>query len=119
MNEKLYELESKLLQKEIRHSTGTLEELLADDFVEYGRSGRVYDKKQMVKWLPKSRHFQVDIENFEVINLAVDVALVTYRSVRQADEPVHSLRSSIWKQIEGRWQMVFHQGTPSDAKGEF
>ena len=27
----------------------------------------------------------------------------------------HVLRSSIWKLIDGRWQMVFHQGTLSQA----
>jgi hypothetical protein len=27
------------------------------------------------------------------------------------------LRSSIWQWIEGRWQMLFHQGTPSATRG--
>jgi predicted lysophospholipase L1 biosynthesis ABC-type transport system permease subunit len=40
--------------------------------------------------------------------------LVTYRLVvRRSDVEgeAHSLRSSIWKAINGRWQMIFHQGT--------
>jgi hypothetical protein len=39
---------------------------------------------------------------------------VTYRAVRR-DESDHSevasLRSSLWVIRDGRWQMLFHQGT--------
>jgi hypothetical protein len=45
---------------------------------------------------------------------------VTYRVIRQgtADEPpIYSLRSSIWKLIDDRWQMVFHQGTLTQERG--
>jgi xylulose-5-phosphate/fructose-6-phosphate phosphoketolase len=42
----------------------------------------------------------------------MDVALVTYRSVSPDGSKFHSLRSSIWKIIDGRWRMAFHQGTP-------
>jgi len=38
--------------------------------------------------------------------------LVTYRTIRQG-RPGSRLRSSIWKWIDGRRQMVFRQGTPS------
>jgi xylulose-5-phosphate/fructose-6-phosphate phosphoketolase len=43
----------------------------------------------------------------------MDVALVTYRSVSLYPDgsKFHSLRSSIWKIIDGRWRMAFHQGT--------
>jgi hypothetical protein len=50
--------------------------------------------------------------------LAPGVVLATYRlawSEGGYEAPKQSLRSSIWKLIEGRWQMVFHQGTPSPA----
>jgi hypothetical protein len=51
---------------------------------------------------------------FKTLVLAPGVVLVTYRAVRYrggAASPESSLRSSIWKQIDGRWQMRFHQGT--------
>lgn len=118
VKEQLYELENKLLQMEIRNSAEALKQLLANDFVEYGRSGRIYDKNQIVEGLPNDQHMLIEIKAFQVKKLAEDVALVTYQSVRKVDKPVHSLRSSIWKQISGRWQMIFHQGTPMDAKGE-
>nr|WP_242947776.1 hypothetical protein [Desulfosporosinus lacus] len=46
--------------------------------------------------------------------LAPDVVLATYRAVKSnesREEMRNSLRSSIWKFLDGRWQMVFHQGT--------
>nr|WP_242876402.1 DUF4440 domain-containing protein [Desulfosporosinus hippei] len=54
------------------------------------------------------------IEDFQVKVLATDVVLATYRAVKtneSREEMRNSLRSSIWKFIDGRWQMVFHQGT--------
>jgi hypothetical protein len=30
-----------------------------------------------------------------------------------SEQPTYSLRSSVWKLIDGRWQMVFNQGTLS------
>ena len=50
--------------------------------------------------------------------LAPGVVLATYRLARSdsADGvPEYFLRSSIWKLIGKRWQMVFHQGTTSRA----
>jgi hypothetical protein len=45
--------------------------------------------------------------------LAPGLALVTYRAIRAAPGAlaVQSLRSSIWACRDGRWQMLFHQGT--------
>jgi hypothetical protein len=39
---------------------------------------------------------------------------VAYRTVSRISttgEQRRTLRSSIWKRIDGRWQMIFHQGT--------
>jgi hypothetical protein len=93
-------------------------ELLAADFVEFGRSGAVYGRQQIVEALREERPAVRTMSDFSVRWLADDVALVTYRSARRDSdraEPVHSLRSSIWRTIDGRWQMVFHQGTPTSA----
>jgi hypothetical protein len=43
------------------------------------------------------------------ITLGPDVVLLTYR----LDGPgVPSLRSSVWVRADGRWVLLFHQGTP-------
>lgn len=114
--EQFYQLEQRLLQPEVRKSTDDLAMLLADDFVEFGISGRVFHKQQVVEELPHAPSVQMTLQDFHVKGLATDVVLTTFRVVKNnkaGAEKIHSLRSSIWKFIDGRWQMVFHQGTPT------
>lgn len=105
----IYELELSLLKPETRRSPAQLNQLIADDFVEFGSSGNIYHKKDCIDHLPLESTSDKDfkVENFEVIELAADVILATYKIT----SPCVSLRSSIWKRIDGQWQMIFHQGT--------
>ena len=114
LNEQIYQLEDRLLQPEVRRSKEDIAELLADDFVEFGSSGRIFNKPQVVNGLPHSPSVPMIIEDFQVKVLSSDVVLAIYRVVKKKEssqEMPISLRSSIWKFIDGRWQMVFHQGT--------
>lgn len=110
----LRELEERLLHPEVRASADALTLLLAEDFVEFGSSGAVYDKSQILRLIPRWPAAQVTITDFAVTELATDVALVTYRAHRHGDTRMVSLRSSLWKRVDGRWQILFHQGTPAD-----
>lgn len=94
--------------------------LLADDFIEFGRSGGVYTKEDVVRSLaaePIDDQEALSAGDFTLRPLAAGVLLLTYRSFRLTNGTEHryTLRSSIWKFIDGRWQMAFHQGTPSDV----
>ena len=117
----LRRLEEQLLQPETRSSADQLGKLLADEFIEFGSSGRVFDKAKIIEslqqeqHLPHARSVQRSIADFSARRLAPEIVLVTYRIVVRAasHEERHTLRSSIWKSIDGRWQMVFHQGTLS------
>src|SRR5213078_2139597 len=94
--EQLLELETKLLDPTLRRKPEMLAHLLADDFVEFGSSGRVYDKKQVLYQLSRQLPAQLTIEEFRVVELAPDAALVTYRAEsgdRKGEK--YSLRSSI------------------------
>ncbi len=53
---------------------------------------------------------EMTLSNFEIYPISDDTVLATYR-VRDETRMQNTLRSSIWKLIEGRWQMFFHQGT--------
>lgn len=96
------------------HKSETPAQLLADSFVEFGSSGRVYTKAQIIAALQAESTVKISVSQFNVRLLAPHIALVTYRAQRHTEPPVCSLRSSIWQQIEGKWQMVFHQGTLSE-----
>jgi hypothetical protein len=115
----LRQLEEHLLRPEVRGSAEQVGRLLADDFVEFGSSGYAYDKQQIIEALQQEKPdpaLRISLTEFAARRLAPGIFLVTYRTTWDAgaDEPGRSrLRSSIWKLIDGRWQMVFHQGTPS------
>jgi hypothetical protein len=107
-------LEERLLQPEVRRSAKEVAALLADNFIEVGSSGRVFNKQQMIEGLQQEPPIQRSLLEFKVSALAPDVILATYQAVRHSgsnEAPTYSRRSSIWKWMEGRWQMVFHQGT--------
>jgi len=113
----LRELEERLLQPNVRKSAKDVMHLLADDFIEFGSSGRVFDKQQIINSLqnePIEPLTQRSITEFKTSVLATGVVLVTYRIVKNisGEQPVHSLRSSIWKLNNDQWKMIFHQGTP-------
>lgn len=111
-------LEQKLHRPEVRRSPDTVRALLADEFIEFGSSGTIYDKASIVEALaaepPAAAALVPDVHDFAARSLSPDVVLVTYRSSRPRPDGAATratLRSSIWKLIDGRWQMLFHQGT--------
>lgn len=114
----LLELETRLLQPEVRSSEQTLLQLLAEDFVEFGASGIVWTRTAIIQVLAQEPHTQRSLSDFKLTPLSADTALVTYRSHRHATSgapAAHALRSSIWKLNQGNWQLLFHQGTPTAA----
>lgn len=119
-NTTLYEdisrLEARLLEPEVRSSPEELALLLAEDFFEIGSSGRTFDKKQIIATLQGGSEVDFSIQDFQVKQLSSDIALATYRIVVrsfQNAEAKTSLRSSIWVHRQDRWQLTFHQGTPT------
>jgi hypothetical protein len=108
--------ELRRLEALLGSGSGTPEELsrlLAEDCVEFGSSGRSYNKRQILAALKQQDGAAVELAEFQVRIISLDVALVTYLALRRTGTtPVCSLRSSVWKNNDGRWQLVFHQGTP-------
>jgi glyoxylase I family protein len=112
------ELEERLFQPEVRHNRQEVERLLADRFVEIGSSGTVSTRHDIINWMQTEPAMQRTLSDFRTVRLAPTLVLVTYRSTRQdasGHDMRHSLRSSIWKQTDGEWQMLFHQGTPTEV----
>lgn len=111
----LRQLEESLLDPAVRRNRARLLEMLTEDFVEFGSSGRMWTRKSIIELLAKETAFVPPaIEDFQCALLASDFALVTYRTVRtdeKTGERLASLRSSIWIRSSGEWKMRFHQGT--------
>jgi hypothetical protein len=102
-------LEESLHRKEIRNSRARVSELIADDFVEFGKSGAVYHKEEILNALEDEQiDLEIEVSEFVARELSSDVVLVTYKSTA---EGLTANRSSIWVKRDCRWQMTFHQGT--------
>jgi ribonuclease HI len=89
---------------------GGLEAILDDPFLEFGASGRRWDRDAMLEAFRATPTSEVIIEGFAAVALADDVVLVSYR-VRPDGARRASLRSSVWVRRLGGWRIRFHQGT--------
>ena len=108
----LRSLEEQLLQPGPRKDAAVLNLLLAEDFREFGSSGRIYTKAEIIATLAEESPARLELIDFDCCLVAATVALVTYRSIRTIGGAVSlSLRSSTWIFAGDRWQMLFHQGT--------
>jgi hypothetical protein len=112
----LKDLEERLFDPAVRGSRQALAELLSTDFREIGSSGRLFDLEDILTRLPTDPENIASrtLEDFDARLLSDGIALVTYRATRDSpDKPtVRTLRSSIWRlETDGKWRMIFHQGT--------
>ena len=117
--EMIEQLEKELLQPEVRRSPDKLDRLLADDFLEFGASGKRYTKQDALRLLPQSDGTEYEVAGFETRQIGPDVVLLTYRTVvrdRDTGRTTSTLRSSLWRRRDDGWQLVFHQGTPEAGK---
>jgi ribonuclease HI len=117
--DELLALELALARRDLGALPRDLEAVLDPGFVEFGQSGRRWDRDGMIEALaasPPAAHLR--FEDFRVDRLADDVALVTYRIVGPTPTALRgSLRSSIWLRSEGGWRLRFHQGTAQPDPG--
>lgn len=112
LKDHIRQLEEKLLEPEIRSSKVELKKLLADDFFEFGSSGKVLYKDEEIAD-DGIGIVKMKMSDFDIHPLSGDIVLVTYRILNENTNQ-HSLRSSIWKLYEGVWKMAFHQGTKTE-----
>ncbi len=117
----LLERETALQTEEVRRSESLLRDLLAADFREFGRSGRAYTLEDAVTFLSgetgsEDQTPKTGIADFQIARLSETIALATYRGSRESKDGIlYTNRSSIWRlDPDGRWRMVFHQGTPTE-----
>ena len=105
LNAELFRLESALAARDPDGIEGGLASLIADDFLEFGRSGRVWTRDSILELLKQGPSGDpVPMDRFEAIEVADGVALVTYHGAM-------ANRCSVWVRRDGRWQIRFHQGT--------
>jgi hypothetical protein len=112
MFDSVIQLEKSLLEPAIRANLITLQLLLHDEFMEFGSSGRIYNKEDILESLPHEQPILLEIESISINTkkLSDSCILLTYKLI--SNHKLHSTRSSIWINNGCQWQLIFHQGTP-------
>ena len=105
LRDTLRDLEEQLLTPAIRVDATALDRLIADEFIEFGSSGQVYEKQDVIAAALAHPHVTSTLAEFQVLPVTPDVALATYRTAQ-------SVRTSLWRREANGWRIVFHQGTP-------
>jgi len=109
----LTRLEEAMWREDMRFDQAFLERHVAADFFEFGRSGRVYRREQVLADRRQPIQALLPLPNLSIRLLDDHTAQVTYTSSVVYDGMVeHGRRSSIWTRADGRWVLRFHQGTP-------
>lgn len=114
----LFALERELLDPAIRKDRARVSALLADDFIEFGASGRIWTRDAILDLLETENFVPPEVEEIACRRLSEGVILVTYRTVRfntDTGQRSTTLRSSIWTNESGSWLIRFHQGTRADS----
>ncbi len=116
LREEILKLENELLKSEVRKLPEKIRELVTDDFIEYCSGGKEYhyesgdvfqekNDESILKW---------EITDFNIKELSEDCILALYKVIKHSnidENNKYSLRSSIWKHVDGKWKMCFHQST--------
>lgn len=109
--ETLQRLEQELWDSDIDKER--LQELLADDFFEFGRSGRVWYREDTLATTRQKKDTLSPLPELHIRLLDENIAQVTYDSAFSYDGVIeHTHRSSIWSRTTNGWELRFHQGTP-------
>lgn len=109
----LTRLEESMWRESTRFDVAFQERSFAVDFMEFGHSGRIYTRDEIIRHDSQTIHAVLPLPNLSVRLLDKDTAQVTYNSeVTYGDRIEFARRSSIWSRSSSGWVMRFHQGTP-------
>jgi hypothetical protein len=104
----------RLLEPLVRAPAVELDKLLHQDFVEFGSSGRSWDRSETITSLTsgqppgaggRSMPWKSLVPGWPVMS-----CMVTYLSLRKRQ---CGRRSSIWCRTDAGWRLYFHQGAPA------
>lgn len=110
-------LEEGMWQARTRFNPEWLTQHLHPEFVEFGRSGRVYSYDTLFPPIASEFDCQLPLPNFRVAHIDRLVVLATYDShVSFGDTVEHAHRTSTWIYSGCYWQMRMHQGTAFDPE---
>ena len=114
LKEKIIAQEKSLLTYRVRESVSDLKSLLSTEFKEVGASGTCSVLSDVLNNLPKEQDWSCKTQDWEFRKLSDDVVQTFHRAFvihLGKDKGEYSMRTSIWKNENGIWKMIYHQGT--------
>lgn len=109
MEKLLLELENRFFQHSYISDRDWLEQTLHENFLECGKSGRLFHKADTVNSLLQCKEDrQIQIEDFQCSKISSNTWIVHYLTGSSEGEPV--FRTSIWIK-KHTLQLYFHQAT--------
>lgn len=115
IKDKIFELENRLQQPDVRRSPELLNDLISEDLTEFGSSGQMYTKNDVLVNLPSSPEIKFIMSDFRINVLSDNVVQSLFKTEKtnlENGKVSKSLRCSVWRNENGKWRMIFHQGTP-------
>lgn len=107
------ELEQAMCQEATRFDLDFQESRFASDFFEFGRSGQIYSRADVIRTDAAPIQAKVPLPNLRLRALDSNTVQVTYDSeVVRGGGVEYAHRSSIWSRTSSGWALRFHQGTP-------
>ena len=116
--EDLFALERALHDPAVRRDLTRVDALLHQGFEEVGRSGARYKRAETIAALASEGPSRAPItsDGFALTALGAEAALLTYRTAEglaDGSDIRHAHRCSLWLRVDGRWQVRYHQATPT------
>ena len=109
----LARLEESMWIETTRFDGAFMQSVLAPDFFEFGKSGKVYARNAVLATARRAIDIRLPLRDFEIRLLDENTAQISYISeTGSGDDRLLARRSSIWSKTSCGWQLRFHQGTP-------
>lgn len=103
-------LERELQTPGCRRDRARVMALLADDFIEVGASGRVWDRASTLEHLgTESGAAVIEVRDLSGRVIADGLVIARWDSARGGRR---ARRTSLWRRDPPGWRLVHHQGTP-------
>ena len=112
LKEELILKEEQLLNNAIRNDASKIADLIQNGCIEILSSGKQQIFQQGQLFGNADGELYIISKSEKMIDLSDDCKLLLYVAGKVSkNERLTSSRSSIWKKIDGKWKMIFHQGT--------
>ena len=115
LEQRILEYENDFFIKKFCDNMQNLNNRIHDEFIEFGKSGQVFDKNSIIKYLNNlDSDRDIEIQDFGIKNLKDDLLIANYIS-NEKEAGIKALRTSIWVKEYSDWKLYFHQGTVTES----